>query len=86
MLALGLTLTAMPTVAQDRFEVPLGSLVGRDGNSANAHDGNGIKMSFGSVGLDLYGGDSRSHRYFNIPDERSPKKAPGVLFRIPLRD
>jgi len=47
-------------------------------------DGNGTRMAFGSLGLDSHAGDSRQHQYFNIPDERSFKKVPGVWFRIPL--
>jgi hypothetical protein len=33
-LALGLTLTATPTVAQDKFELPLSSLSAHDGSSS----------------------------------------------------
>jgi len=83
-LALGLTLTAAPTVAQDKFELPLSSLSAHDGSSLIAHDDNSVRMSFGSVGLDSHAGDSRSHQYFNIPGERSFKKVPGVWLKIPL--
>jgi hypothetical protein len=84
-LALGLTLTAAPTVAQDKFELPLSSLAARDGSNMITHnDDNSVRMSFGSVGLDSHAGDSRRHQYFNIPDERSFKKVPGVWFKIPL--
>ena len=81
-MAFSLTLIATPTVAQDKFELPLSSL--RDGNIVSQHDGDSMKMSFGSVGLDSNAGDSRRHQYFNIPEERSFKKVPGVWFRIPL--
>ena len=83
-LALGLTLTATPTVAQDKFQLPLSSLAAPDASSMIAHKDNGVRMSFGSVGLDSHAGDSRRHQYFNIPDERSFKKVPGVWFKIPL--
>jgi hypothetical protein len=83
-LALGLTLTATPTVAQDKFEIPLGSLAARDGSSMITHNDNSARMSFGPVGLDSHAGDSRRHQYFNIPDERSFNKVPGVWFKIPL--
>ena len=83
-MALGISLTATPTVAQDKFELPLNSLVTRDGNIVNQHDSGSPKMSFGSVGLDSHAGDSRRHEHFNIPDERSFKKVPGVWFKIPL--
>ena len=66
-LALGLTLTATPTVAQDKFEIPLGSLAARDGSSMITHNDNSARMSFGPVGLDSHAGDSRRHQYFNIP-------------------
>ena len=83
-LALGLTLTATPTVAQDKFELPLSALSAHDGSSLIAHDDNSVRMSFGSVGLDSRAGGSRRHQYFNIPDERSFKKVPGVWLKIPL--
>jgi hypothetical protein len=88
-LALGLTLTATPTVAQerigqDKFELPLNSLGARYDSSMFTHADNSVRMSFGSVGLDSHAGDSRRHQYFNIPDERSFNKVPGVWFKIPL--
>jgi hypothetical protein len=85
-LALGLALTATPTVAQDKFELPLSSLSAHDGSSLFAHDDNSVRMSFGWVGLDSHAGDSHRHQYFNIPDERSFKKVPGVWLKIPLGD
>ena len=84
MLMLGLAVSATPTVAQDKFELPFSSLFTRDGDSLDARGDNRVKMSFGSVGLDSHASDSRRHQYFNIPDERSFKKAPGMLFKIPL--
>jgi hypothetical protein len=83
-MVLVISLTATPTVAQDKFELPLNSLMTRDGDIINQHDNNSPKMSFGSVGLDAHAGDSRRHAYFNIPDERSFQKVPGVWFKIPL--
>jgi hypothetical protein len=74
--AFGLLISATPTVAQDRLEIPLSSLFATAANHTT--------MSFGSVGMDSHAGDSRRHEYFNIPDERAFKKVPGVWFRIPL--
>ena len=70
--------TASPSVGQDRFELPLSSLV--------AHSDASPKLSFGSVGIDSYAGDSRPerHNHFDIPAERSFRKVPGVWLRIPL--
>jgi hypothetical protein len=73
-----------PAVAQDKFEVPLSSLV--------AHSDSTPKLTFGSVGLDSKAGNSHvwygevDRYYFNIPSERSFKKVPGLLLRIPLGD
>jgi len=83
-MVLGLALAATPTVAQDKFELPLSPLDLRNGNIVSQPETNSVKMTFGSVGLDSHAGDSRRHQYFNIPDERSFKKVPGVWFRIPL--
>ena len=73
-----------PAAAQDKFELPLSSLV--------AHSESTPKLSLGSVGLDSKAGNSHvwsgevDRYYFNIPSERSFKKVPGLLIRIPLGD
>jgi hypothetical protein len=74
----------LPAAAQDRFELPLSSHV--------AHSDLNPTLSLGSVGLDSKAGNSHvwsgevDRYYFNIPSERSFKKAPGLLIRIPLGD
>jgi hypothetical protein len=82
-LTLGLVLTTVPpAAAEDRFEVPLNSLV--------VHSDSSPKLSLGSVGLDSHAGNSyfagreNQHYYFNIPGERPFQKVPGLLLRIPL--
>lgn len=71
-----------PAAAQDRFEIPLSSLI--------AHSDSAPTLSFGSVGLDAKAGNSHvwtgemDRYYFDIPSDRPFKKAPGLLFRIPL--
>ena len=73
-----------PAAAQEKFELPLSSLV--------AHSDSTPKLSLGSVGLDSKAGNSHvwsgevDRYYFNIPSERSFKKVPGLLLRIPLGD
>ena len=73
-----------PAAAQDRFEFPLNSLI--------THSEAAPKLTFGSVGLDSKAGNSHvwsgevDRYYFNIPSERSFKKVPGLLLRIPLGD
>jgi hypothetical protein len=74
----------LPAAAQDKFELPLSSHV--------AHSHSTPTLSLGSVGLDSKAGKSHvwsgavDRYYFNIPSERSFKKAPGLLIRIPLGD
>ena len=74
----------LPAAAQDKFELPLSSHV--------AHSHSTPTLSLGSVGLDSKAGNSHvwsgevDRYYFNIPSERSFKKAPGLLIRIPLGD
>ena len=91
-LALVLTIgTVQPSVEQQtldlsteqqRLDLPLGPLTG---NAAS-----GVKLSFGSVGLDSQAGDSYvpargdDPYYFNIPSKRPAPKVPGILIRIPL--
>ena len=61
-----------PAAAQDKFELPLSSLV--------AHSESTPKLSLGSVGLDSKAGNSHvwsgevDRYYFNIPSEHSFKK------------
>ena len=74
----------LPAAAQDKFELPLSSHI--------AHSNSTPTLSLGSVGLDSKAGNSHiwsgevDRYYFNIPSERSFKKAPGLLIRIPLGD
>ena len=78
------TAPVLPATAQDKFELPLSSPV--------AHSDSTPTLSLGSVGLDSKAGNSHvwsgeaDRYYFNIPSDRSFKKAPGLLIRIPLGD
>jgi hypothetical protein len=73
-----------PTAAQDKFELPLSSL--------GAYSDAAPTLSLGSVGLDSKAGNSHvwyqqaDRYYFDLPSERSFRKAPGLLLRIPLGD
>jgi len=84
-LMFALVVTAVsPTAAQDKFELPLSSL--------GAHSDTAPTLSLGSVGLDSKSGNPHvwyhkaDRYYFNLPSERSFRKAPGLLLRIPLGD
>ena len=76
------TTPVSPDAAQDKFELPLSSLVAHSAPT----------LSLGSVGLNSKAGNSHvwsgeaDRYYFNIPSERSFKKVPGLLIRIPLGD
>lgn len=67
---------------QQSLDLKLGPLTG-NGFS-------GVKLSFGSVGLDSHAGASYvpgrgdDPYYFNIPSKRPAPKVPGILIRIPL--
>ena len=79
-----LAITAWPASAQDKLDIPIGNTFPQRGSDRP------LTLSLGSVGLDSQAGNSYKPApggdpyYFMVPNERPPKKAPGIMIRIPL--